>query len=254
MRRAIAAAALVSAICGQAPRAFEVASIKPTNTGDNRVAIMMQPGGRFNATNVTVKMLMQNAYGVRDFQIVGGPGWIGSDRFDITAKLEGDGPLQPDSLRPALQGLLEDRFQLKLHRETREMQTYALLPGKNGPKLQKSADEKAPGPQIRMGRGQLSAKKVTMTILANQLAQQLGRSVVDKSVLTGEFDFELSWTPEIGGGGPFGPDAGGAPPAVDSPGPSIFTAVQEQLGLRLESQRGPVEILVIDRLEKPSEN
>jgi bla regulator protein BlaR1 len=256
MKRILLAVTFWSTLPAQAPRAFEVASIKPTNASDNRVAFTMQPGGRFNATNVTVKMLLQNAYGVRDFQISGGPGWIGSERFDITAKLDGDvtGPLPPGALRPALQGLFEDRFQLKFHRETREMPVYALMLAKNGPKLQKAAGEKTPGPMLRMGRGQLTAKNADMRMIAEQLAQQLGRSVVDKTGLSGEFDFELNWTPEAGSGGPFGPEPGAAPPPVDSSGPSIFTALQEQLGLRLESQRGPVEILVIDRLERPSEN
>lgn len=242
---------------GQAPppvTAFEVATIKPNTSGDGRIGIFIQPGGRFSATNVTVKMLIQNAYGVRDFQISGGPSWIGSERFDITAKLEDvTGPLPPGSLGPALQGLLADRFQVKIHRESKELPIYALTAGKNGPKLKANTEGK--GPQIRMGRGQLTATKIPMTMLANQLAQQLGRSVVDKTGLAGDFDFELTWTPEVGqGGGPFGPVPGGPPPPPDESGPSIFTAVQEQLGLRLESTRGPVETIVIDRLERPSEN
>ena len=238
-----------------AQKKFEVASIKP-HTGDfQRVMIRMAPGGRFTATGVSLKMLITQAYDVRDFQVSGGPGWMTSDRYEINAKAEGDQErIPPEELRPMLQALLEDRFQLKVHRENKEMQVYALVPAKTGSKLKANAEGK--GPMMRMGRGQLSGQKVPLDMLARQLAQQVGRPVLNKTGLTGEYDFTLEWTPEPGqGGGPFGggppPDA---PPPSDSSGPSLFTALQEQLGLRLESQKGSAEMVVIDRVEKPSPN
>ncbi len=241
------------------------------------VRIQTSPGGRYSASGVTLKMLMQQAYEVKEFQISGGPSWISTAAFDINAKAENP-EVNREQLKLMLQSLLAERFQLKFHRETRDLPIYALVVGKNGHKLHFSdvqpdrdgAPPKAPnagdggthvtggkpvGAMMSMGRGQLDAQMAPMSALVNMLAQQLGRPVIDKTDLKGSYDFKLEWTPDesalrhIGGGG--GADA---PPPADSSGPSIFTAVQEQLGLRLESQRGPVEILVIDSVEKPSGN
>jgi len=162
--------------------------------------------------------------------------------------------------------LLADRFQLTLHRETKEQSVYALLVAKNGPKLQESQTKDGQakegtgprGPMMRMGRGELSGQGVALDMLTRTLSSQLGRTVIDRTGLKGNFDFKLTWTPDPGQSA--GPPGGGPPPGADAPpppdpnGPSIFTALQEQLGLRLESQKGPVEMLVIDRVEKPSEN
>jgi bla regulator protein blaR1 len=247
---------VISAAFGSA-QSFDVATIKPNAESDNRVMIRLQPGGRFTASGMNLKHLIGQAYDVRDFQISGGPGWISSDRWEINAKAEGlPERVAPGALRPYLKSLLEDRFKLRTHTETKEMPVYALVVSKNGPKLSAAQDSSGPGPMIRMGRGQLDGRRMAMSMLAQQLAQQLGRPVIDKTGLTGQYDIILNWTPEPGqGGGPFG----GPPPpdaiqAADSSGPSIFTALQEQLGLRLESQKGPVPILVIDSVEKPSEN
>lgn len=190
---------------------------------------------------------------------------MGSERYDITAKAEGDGSPSPEQLRPMVQALLADRFKLAVHRGTKELSMYALVVGKNGPKLKENHDVEpdAPSPtggrrlrgaQFRMGRGLISGQRVPMTMLASQLAQQLGRAVVDKTGLKGNYDFSLEWTPEEGL--PLGPKEGGsdAPPPSDASGPSIYTALQEQLGLKLEATKGPVEILVIDHIEKASEN
>ncbi|HYL38447.1 MAG TPA: TIGR03435 family protein [Bryobacteraceae bacterium] len=263
------------------PLTFEVASIKPvTLSGDGRfmVGIQIQPGGGFRATNTSLRMLLTYAYDVRDFQISGGPGWLRSDLFDIMAKSERsadsqNAPADPrqmnddqrktlqEQTRQKLQALLVDRFHLKVHRESKEQPVYALLVGKNGPKLQPSEDKSGSGPRgLRMGRGQLTGSVVSLEMLANALSNQVGRPVLDRTGLKGNFDFKLEWTPDPGqGGGPFAglpppPPGVNAPPPPDPNGPSIFTAIQEQLGLRLESQKGPVDILVIDSVEKPSEN
>ena len=237
-------------------QSFDVSSIKPNAANDNRVMIQIQPGGRFKATGMSLRGLMGQAFGMRDFQITGLPAWAASDRYDIEAKGEGmPDRLPPDQLRPYLKSLVEERFQLKSHIEMKEMPIYALVVGKNGSKLKVS---EASGPMIRMGRGQLDGKGMPMDILVNQLSQQLGRKVINKTGLTGAFDVELEWTPEPGQGG--GGPAGGAPQSPEAiataggTGPSIFTALPEQLGLRLESTKGPVEVLVVDSVSKPTEN
>jgi uncharacterized protein (TIGR03435 family) len=234
------------------PHAFDVASIKPSPQGQPGPMIQMSPHGTFTAKGIDTKTLIGIAYEVQDFQISGAPGWLGSDRFEINAKTEGDVNLNMAQYRPLLQALLADRFKLTFHRDTKELPIYALVVGKNGPKL-KESDANARGPMMRLGRGQLNGTKVQLDFLAKNLSRQLGRTVLNKTGLTGNYDFTLEWTPEPGemmGPGPVHE----APPPSESTGPSIFTALQEQLGLKLESQRGPVEILIIDRVERPSEN
>jgi len=260
---------------------FEVASIKPNHSGERRFFVSWQPG-RFNATGMTLKFLITMAYDVKEFQVSGGPGWVNSERYDIDAK-------EPDSIAQELdklpreqwqpladsmlQSLLAERFQLKLTRGTKDMPAYALVVAKNGPKLQEAkpvdtpADAPNPpagrphGPMIRMGRGEVSGQGIALSFLASVLSQQLGRTVLDQTGLKGNYDLTLKWTPEQSEGmmlgGPGGPGGGpppdGAPPGEAS-GPSIFTALQEQLGLKLEPTKAPAEVLTIDHVERPSEN
>jgi uncharacterized protein (TIGR03435 family) len=263
---------------------FEVASIKPNTSGENRVAILGSPGGRITMTGVTLRLIITFAYRVRDFQISGGPNWISSDRWNIEARAEEGSippptgppdPNVPDPMAVRTQSLLEDRFQLKFHRETKEMPVYELTVAKSGAKVKLSEDQTPfrpfergaappPPPQrggpmprgnMRMGRGGLEANGVPFANFVSALSQQLGRTVIDKTGLKGFYDIKLEWTPELGQGGPFGPPPGGPePPPPDPSGPTIFTAVQEQLGLRLESTKGPVEVLVIDSAQRPTEN
>ncbi len=247
---------------GPMPKAFEVASIKPNAANDNRVMLRMAPGGSFTATGVTLKLLISQAYDMRNHQIIGGPGWMDSDRFDINAKGPEGMPdrVPPEVLRPMLRALVEDRFQLKYHTEERELPVYVLVQGKGGHKMKVAETPAAGGPpggnrRVMVNRGELHAQSAPIALLVQQLAQQLGRTVIDKTGLTGAFDFDLQWTPD-------GPrEGGGAPPASadaiaasDSSGPTIFTALQEKLGLRLESQKGPVPVLLIDSVSKPTEN
>ena len=263
---------------GTAPLTFEVATIKASSEDDHRAAMMFQPGGGFRATGVTLKTLLTLAYDVREFQISGGPKWIETDRFDITAKAERTGnsdavaeppgppPRMSDQERKTmqeqmaqrLQALFSDRFHLAVHKETKEQQVYALVVGKGGAKLQPAKDGASQRPgMMRMGRGSVEGNAVPLDILIRAISGQLGRPVIDRTGLTGNFDIKLQWTPEPGqGGAPFGgpAPAGIEPPPSDPNGPSIFTALQEQLGLRLESQKGPVDLIVIDRVEKPSDN
>jgi len=242
--------------------------------------VMIRPpvGGRFTATNVGLKMLIVLAYNVKSFEISGGPGWIDSDGYDINAKAA-DTNTSLDQLRPMLQTLLENRFQLKVHRETKEMPVYALMLAKNGPKLPEAKDggcikfgpDSPPPPPPSPGQlppilcggflrapNLLQAGKVDMKQLVNVLSDVLGRPVIDKTGFTGTFDVKLEFSPEgtsFGGGfGRGGVALIGGPPPGDDAKPSIFTAVQDQLGLKLESQKGPGEVLVIDHAEKASEN
>jgi bla regulator protein blaR1 len=239
---------------------FEAASIKPSapmTMGMNRVGVQMLPGGRVSMSGVTVKVLIQQAYGVRDFQIAGGPDWMGSDRYDITAKPEG--AATPEQVKIMMQGLLADRFKLQFHRETKELPTYVLMVAKGGPKFHESAvvqeADKPKGARITMnGRGRVSLEGATVAAFANYLGQVLGRSVIDKTELSGNYDLRLEWTPDETTAGMMRGPGGDGPAPSDSAAVSIFTALQEQLGLKLESAKGPVELLVIERAEKASEN
>ena len=162
--------------------------------------------------------------------------------------------IRPEQLRPMLKALLEERFQLKYHQETKELPVYSLVVAKGGSKL-KPSESKQPGPQMRMGRGQVNAKGANLAMIARMISQQMGRDVIDKTGLTGTHDLNLEWTPEPGqGGGPGGPPPPGALPPADSHGPTLVTALQEQLGLRLESTKGPLMIIVVDSIAKPTEN
>ena len=254
---------------------FEVASIKTYKPEGEMIRVMTRfmPDG-ITASGVSLQLLIRSAYGVEDNQILGAPSWIGSDQYDIQAKIdEADvesfaklDPKQASKMRmQMLQGLLSDRFKLALHRETRELPVYALVVAKGGLKLQEAKEGdtypngiKAPdghpsGGMMRMGRGELAAQALPVGSLISILTQQLGRHIEDKTGLTGKYDFTLKWTPDEAESPMFrGALGGGASaPAPDANGPSIFTALQEQLGLKLESQKGPVEVLVIDHAEKP---
>jgi uncharacterized protein (TIGR03435 family) len=278
MLRAAAIASLLLGSChafGQpaAPRPeFEVASIKLNKSGDGRMMIMPDRGGRFAATNISLQFLVTLAYRIKDFQLSGAPAWLNSERYDIEAKAEGDPGF--DAMPPLLQTLLEDRLQFKYHREAKELPVYALVVAKAG-KLRASEGECGPRPDgpppppepgklptplcggAFMGPGHINALKVPITQVVDMLSRLTNRIVVDKTSLTGKYDINLQYTPEQG---QFQAPPGGAPPGmpplppVDPNGPSLFTALQEQLGLKLESQKGPVEMIVIDHIERPSEN
>jgi uncharacterized protein (TIGR03435 family) len=230
---------------------FEVASVKLA--GDPKRVVNGIPGGafggflgggRFSAVNVNLALVMRLAYRVRDFQISGGPGWVYTgapeDHFDIEAKAEENTDVE--HMRPMIRALLEDRFQLKIHRETKEMPIYALVVGKQGSKLhQSSPEERADGrPIFEDGQkcGKYVATKLPISALVEILTTPTRSIVVDKTGLQGLYDVTLEWS---------------ASPLEDTECPSVFTSVQE-LGLRLEAQKGPVETIVIDHVEKPSAN
>jgi len=234
-----------------------------------------QPG-RFSATGATVKYLIALAYKVKDFQISGGLGWINSEKYDIEAKVEDSevqeltklpSDKQVDQICLRVQSLLADRFGLKVSQGTRELLVYALVVAQNGPKLSPTTYVLSPpyhpgsqGPGMRsMGRGSLSAQAVTMSNLADALSRQFSRVVLDHTGLIGKYDFTLQWTPDENATAMFKVPSGGNPGTnraspPDTSGPSLFTALQEQLGLMLEATKVPVEVIVIDHIERPSEN
>jgi uncharacterized protein (TIGR03435 family) len=264
---------------GQAPATerFEVASIKANTSGDGKVLIQMLPGGRFVATNVTLQQLIRNAYQLQEFQVAGGPSWIGSDRFDIVAKADGAGQSDPAQAAKSggpsrgqlmLRTLLAERFALATHIDAKEMSIYALMPvktdGSLGPQLKRAApdcDASTDGGRgrsadcgIRTLPGTIVAGGATLTELADGLSTVLDRVVQNRTGLADPFAFTLRWTPDqIPPGFDRKARAMGLPP-IDPEGPGLFTAVREQLGLKLDSQKGPVEILVVERAERPKEN
>ena len=237
---------------------FEVATVRPNVSDNTSASLGPRPGGRLIGTNQTVRSLIRNAFNLQPYQIVGGPGWIGSDRFDIVAKaadadLDSKGMMPSGQFMLRLQSLLEDRFHMAAHWETREMPVYALVAsgGRRGPNLKThtgdcdSARLGGTAPTVDCGTrtnmspmsAKMTAVGISMPVFARNLSGAAGRSVIDKSGLAGTYDFELEFTPEQ---------------SPDTTGPSLFTAMEEQLGLKLESQRGPVEVLVIDRVETPT--
>jgi uncharacterized protein (TIGR03435 family) len=276
-----AAAAGSSASAAVPAFEYEVVSIKPNKSGS---AI---PNGRpsddgIEVTNLPLQFLVAGAFGVGNDRIVGLPGWLSSDRFDISAKMdpataEALKKLSTDDRRAAqqkmLQALFADRCKLKFHRETKELATMTLVLGKNGPKFKESKPGDAPEGGIKVPdgkggtgtmlvgeKGMLTFRGLPITFLVGILSQQLGQTVVDKTGLTGKYDFSWQFVPSAAmirqfGGTPDGGSGGnstGIP--ADPDGTDLFTAVQEQLGLKLESGKGPVEIIVIDHIEKPSDN
>jgi bla regulator protein blaR1 len=247
---------------------YEVATIKPNKTGDGRVMLMFKPDG-VSMAGTPVQMMLCAAFGVEDDRIVGAPGWVKTDRFDIEAKVSPEDAPKLDKLKRdqrmlMLQPFLVDRFGLRFHHETRELPVYTLVIAKGGPRLNESKPDAASGDgsparhsTMINGRGSIEAHGSSMKNLTHALSPQVDRTILDKTGLTGSYDYTLKWTPDFlppppPGGSQGGPPSGDSPP--DANGPSLFTAIQEQLGLKLEPQKGPVDVIVIDHIEQPSPN
>ncbi len=242
--------------------AFEVATIKSSDPASRGMSISLGNGGIFATKNVTLKMLVALAWNVREFQVSGAAGWIGTDRFDIVAKPDHEVPRSEEGRaieRAMVQSLLADRFHLQAHTESKEMPVYALIVAKNGSKLVES-DPESKGPSLgfsgnRGGKTSVTANKVTMKIFSEALSNQLGRTVIDRTGLNSSYTFKMEFTPDLPvGSGKEGADGEKADISALPDGPTVFTALTEQLGLRLESRKGPVEIVVIDHAEKPTDN
>jgi uncharacterized protein (TIGR03435 family) len=257
-------------------RIVEAASIRPSDsTRCGAFPTIDGHGARADMTCLTPKFMVQVAYGVRNFQILGGPGWLGTMQYDIAAKAapssaketgagknvdqltDDERKASGERLRALLRSLLADRFQLKVHRETKELPLYYLTTARGGPKLKSNNGASDISGGLRLGTGFLAGSQERVEFLAQTLSQIVGRPVLDRSGLMGKYDFELRWTPEQGSAN--GPLGDALPPASDpmpdDPNlPTIFTAVKEQLGLKLDSGKGPAEVIVIDHIEKASEN
>jgi uncharacterized protein (TIGR03435 family) len=261
---------LLAAVLAQAPKeaAFDVAAIKPSADTQAFSFSMVQPGGRYIGQNMSLRLLIKTAYGVHDSQIVNGPSWIDSERWDINAKAEGykDATTFRDQARLMVRPLLADRFKLVMHHEQRELPVYALVLAKTngefGPNFRRNDEhecdkptppiapvEGAPEPVYPMPCGadgfnprHLGARAMTLNYMLIGLARtSIDRAVVDHTGLTGKFDWEVQWVPDdlrVDG-------------TTRLEGPSIFEAFRQQLGIRLEPTRDRVDVLVIDRAERP---
>jgi len=238
--------------------AYDVASVKPNKTSAGGMSIGTKQDG-FTCVNISLKSLISNAYGIRWDLISGGPGWVETTGFDVEAKVAGEDvetfkKLTGRQRNSMLQALLADRFKLKVHTETKVVPTYDLVVAKDGPKFKEvtpaelevnskdPAHAKNPG-SMMMGPGMFKGQALPMSLIAKQIESALEKTVTDKTGLKGKYDVDLKWKPEDSG-----------PSSGDDSGESIFTALQEQLGLKLVPTKGPVETLVIDHVELPTEN
>jgi uncharacterized protein (TIGR03435 family) len=219
------------------PAEFDVVSIHPNHTGEQNYSIRTPPGGRFTGRNITVRALVEYALDVKDFQIVNLPGWCDSERYDVEAKANVQDVIDPEGLLPLLRKLLETRFQFAAHRDMKELPLYSLTAPKGAAKLRPNSG--TPGHSSDWGRDHVNATAVTVAEFGRLLEEQLDRVVVADTGIQGVFDFSLKWVPQQ---------------SANISGPSLFTAVQEQYGLKLEAKRGPVAVTLVDRLERPSEN
>jgi uncharacterized protein (TIGR03435 family) len=233
--------------------AFEVATVKPTNPEGRGGGFRVQ-GRQFSVINMSVSNLILFAYGIHPRQLIGAPDWIEKDRYDVLGKPDVEGQPNNRQTRALIQKLLADRFSLKFHREKRELSVYAIVVGKTGAKLTISeGDPKGDPNMFFYGFGKFIAKNTTIADFAGFLQQGvLDRPVVDQTGLAGRYDFGLVYRPDQPLGG--GPGVNPPPPNDADALDDIYAAVQQQLGLRLEATKTPIDVIVIDHLEKPSEN
>jgi uncharacterized protein (TIGR03435 family) len=237
---------------------FEVASIKLNKT--NSPLYYKSFSNRFTARNMTAKMLMCLAWQVGDYRVSGGPGWFSSEGFDFEATTER--PATWGQMRLMFQSLLADRFKLTFHRQTKEASIYALVTGKSGLKIKLSSDQTrwtgdhpdepgTTGANMDVQAGSLTGDSIPLALFVNFLASQVDRPIVNKTGFTGRYAINLHWTPDTSQAPP---GAEEPPSQPDASSVSLFTAIQDQLGLKLEPAKGPVDLLVIDHVERPSEN
>jgi uncharacterized protein (TIGR03435 family) len=220
---------------------FDVASIRPARNRNAESNLDSAPGGRLTATNITVRELIRLAFSVKDYQIERVAQWATDDGYDIAARTAEGRTQSLDEEKTLVRNLLAERFHLATHIERKPMAVYLLVAAKTGPKL--AVNHAAKGSGSRKSCGRLTGTRLTSDTIAAVLTRQLDREVLNRTDLAGYFDFELNWTPDAG------------PCTSDAPDrPSFFTAIQEQLGLKLEPARAPIDFLIVDRLERPSEN
>ena len=223
-----------------APRVeFEVVSVKPGDPADPSSGGRTTPGG-MEMRNTTLKSLVLSSYRLNEFQLEGGPKWMDSAVFNIDAKLPAGAPR--DQMTPMMQTMLADRFKLEFHRETKTLPEYALVIAKGGPKLQEASEDDRNHARSSQGSRQIKGWGMQMSGLAAMLISAVRAPVIDRTGLKGQYNIALQFAPLL------------ETAVQDETQPTIFAALQEQLGLKLEAIKGPVEVLVIDRAEKPTEN
>jgi uncharacterized protein (TIGR03435 family) len=233
---------------------FEVATVKPAKPEEQGRAFLVR-GRQFSTINTTLTSLVSFAYDLQDKQIVGGPDWMTTDKWDIEAQPDAPGVPNQKQLKSMVQKLLADRFQLKFHKDQKDMSAYVLAVAKSGAKMNKSEGDPNGLPGLFFTQlGVLNVRNATMADLA-QLMQSavLDRPVVDHTALTGKYDFQLKWTPDESQFGGMGIKVPPPSEAADAP-PPLFTALQEQLGLKMDVEKTSVPVFVLDHVEKPSAN
>jgi len=262
-----------SAAQGETPH-FDVTSVKPSNSTDLHTIYQLRRSGMFVAENASVRFLVRLAYEIQDFQIIGGPGWLDSDRFDIEARATQIS--DPAEMLPMLKSLLADRFKLTIHKETRQLPVFELVEDKGHSKLQVAdpgacfaRDAKTPkrtgsgeGQSLACGRlyfpapNEILGKSVQMSSFAEALSSRVGKTVIDKTAAAGLFDIDLKWTPTSDASSTPAPasDSGAAPPNMNIVIPAILNALDETMGLKLRSGKGPVDVVVVDSVQKPLPN
>ena len=227
-------------LSAQSQGQFDAVSIRPNRSGspssDTNTSL-----GRLSLLNVTPLSLLLRAFGVQESQIVGTPGWVSTERYDIVAVTGDANPLTDKERQPFLQAMLADRWQMLFHRETRPLSVYSLQISKGGPKLliHTGSDDYAMKVTAMDGRQVLRSKKGNIPRLVEILSRATGKIVMNDTGLDREYDFTLEWVQDV---------------ASEASGPSLTTALQEQLGLKLESVKRPVEVIVVDRIARPSDN
>jgi bla regulator protein blaR1 len=236
----VAICLIIPHVQSQTPPSFTVSSVKRNSSVNASSSSSYLPGGGFSARFTTLGRLILNAYRIKDYQLSGGPSWINSERYDVDAKAEGNP--NRDQVRLMVQSLLAERFQLKVRQDNRELPIYTLLLAKSGVKFEKAPDRATNG--FDVGTGRLTGYGVSMAELADQLSRFLDRPVIDRTGIVGSFDLKLQYAPVV--------QANPTSPAPSAP--DIVTAIEEQIGLRLEATKAEIEVLVIDHAEKPSEN
>ena len=241
-------------MAADADPAFEVATIKLSRPDEHGPRFEFQRR-RFSVIHTSVSNLVKFAYGLQQRQLAQVPDWVTSENYDISAEHNGEGEPSIRQWRSMVKKLMADRFQLKFHYEKRELYVYTLTVARTGPKMTRSQSDPSASVGLGFGPpGNFGATNATMADLAEAMGQAvLDRPVVDQTALTGRFDFRLTWTPDET---QFGAVGGYTPPATENPDapPDFFTAIQQELGLKLVSNKGPVDVLVIDHIERPSAN
>ena len=240
---------------GNAQAAFEVASIKQNTSGERWESVPKPAGGRFTVKHATIAWLVRTAYHVEPFQVTGLPPWANSERYDVAAKAA-DPNATLDQMRQMLQTLLTERFRMSSHRELKPQPIFALVVAKNGPRLAKAKTDTCtdstmarPCGGFRIAnRSSMWGDTVTVKQLAEELTYMMQRKVLDKTGIQGLYDIKVDWTPEH-----FGPEPG-AEVKPDEANATLFTSIQEQLGLKLQSEKAPVETIVVERVSRPVEN